>query len=181
MVTFCLLGNLFPIFVGRKMKMGKILPSQIDETKLGTNPFLGGLVVKVLEGKSGYVVDEDGVMVDNVVEMECETFAKVFDKPENRIVMAGLSFRALQVWTWSMYTVLSGKDYIWVNVERLMKECHIKSVKTYRAAMNELCRYGYIAPCVGHKNVYWINPSLGFKGSRVNKFPKNVLRIKRGE
>ena len=180
LVIFCRFGNLFPTFAGRNIEVGKILRTEINEESMGRNPFASSLVVKVMPIRSGYVPDGD-IMVDNVVEMECETFSKMFDKAENRMVMAGLSFRALQVWTWMMYTIASGKDYVWMNVERMMGECGMKSVKTYKAAITELCRYGYVAPCAGHKNVYWINPAIGFKGSRVNKFPKNVVRAKREE
>lgn len=156
-------------------KVGKILRPEISEEKMGRNPFLASLEVRVRAIKSGYVSDGE-MMVDNFVDMEMDTYFKMFDKAEQRVIMAGLSFRALQVWTWSMYTITSGKDYLWVNVARVMEECGMKSIKTYKAAIAELCRYGYFAPCVGHKNVYWINPAVAFKGSRVKAFPRNIVK-----
>lgn len=156
-------------------KVGKILRPEISEERMGRNPFLASLEVRVRPVKSGYVPDED-IMVDNYVDLEVDTYFKMFDKAEQRVIMAALSFRALQVWTWSMYTIASGKDYLWVNVARVMEECGMKSIKTYKAAIAELCRYGYFAPCVGHKNVYWINPAVAFKGSRAKAFPENVVR-----
>ncbi len=161
--------------------MGKILRPEIDEKCMGVNPFVSSLVVRAYSVRSGYVPEALGeglgvMMVDNMVDMDAETFAKMFDKAENRIVMTGLSFRALQVWTWSMFTVEAGKDYVWLNVARLMEECRIKSVKTFRAAVTELMRYGYVAPVGGMRNVFWINPAMGFKGSRVKRFPKNVVK-----
>lgn len=180
MEIFCLLGNILPLFVLCNSGMGKILRPEIDEKCMGVNPFASSLVVRTYGVRSGYIPEDVGeghvVMMDNVVDMDAETFAKMFDKAENRIVMTGLSFRALQVWTWSMFTVESGKDYVWLNVARLMVECRIKSVKTFRAAVTELMRYGYVAPVGGLKNVYWINPAMGFKGSRVKRFPKNVVK-----
>jgi hypothetical protein len=158
------------------MGRGKKLPVVVRD-QMGVNPFIASLEVRVRSVRSGYV-PEEGMMVDNLVEMEVESYFKVFDNATQRVVMVGLSFRALQVWTWVMYTIESGVDYIRMNVDRSMQECRIKSLKTYRAAISELCRYGYIAPCVGHKNVYWINPSIGFKGSRVKAFPSCV--VKRG-
>ena len=163
--------------------MGKILRPEIDEGSMGVNPFASSLVIRAYSVRSGYVPEDLGdgqtIMVDNMVDMDAETFAKMFDKAENRLVMTGLSFRALQVWTWSMFTVEAGKDYVWLNVSRLMVECRIKSVKTFRAAMTELMRYGYVAPVGGLKNVYWINPAMGFKGSRVKRFPGNVVKSER--
>lgn len=165
-------------------EMGKIFRPEINEETMGINPFVSSLVIKAFPVRSGYVPDGEGeemVMVDNMVEMDAESFAKMFDKAENRLVMTGLSFRALQVWTWSMFTVEAGKDYVWINVSRLMEECRIKAAKTVRAAFTELCRYGYVAPVAGLKNVYWLNPAMGFKGSRVKKYPNNVVRKWQGE
>ncbi len=165
---------------GLMAKTGKILRPEIDEKTMGINPFVSSLVVKVFASRSGYVPDEEdgGMLVDNWVQLEVDTFAKMFDGADNRLVMAGLSFRALQVWNWVLFTLEPGKDYVWINQDRLMNECRVKSVKTFRAAVMELIRYGHLAVCAGLKNVYWINPSIGFKGSRVKKFPANV--VKRG-
>ena len=175
-----LFGKIFPFFVVTFTGMGKIFRPAINEETMGVNPFASSLVIRAYSVRSGYVPEEgeDGqvLMMDNVVDMDAESFAKMFDKAENRLVMTGLSFRALQVWTWSMFTVEAGKDYVWVNVPRLMEECRIKAAKTFRAAVTELMRYGYVAPVAGYKNVYWLNPAMGFKGSRVKKFPGNVVR-----
>lgn len=160
---------------GKQKKVGKILRPEISEEKMGCNPFLASLEVRVRPIRSGYVPDGE-MMVDNYVDLEVDTYFKMFDKAEQRVVMAGLSFRALQVWTWAMYTIESGKDYLWVNVVRVMDECGMKSIKTYKAAIAELCRYGYFAPCVGHKNVFWINPAVAFKGNRAKAFPENVVK-----
>jgi hypothetical protein len=165
---------------GKQKRVGKILRPDISEEKMGRNPFIASLEIRVRPIRSGYVPDGE-MLVDNFVDMEVDTYAKVFDNSEQRIIMAGLSFRALQVWTWAMYTIESGKDYLWVNVVRVMEECGMKSIKTYKSAIAELCRYGYIAPCVGHKNVFWINPAVAFKGNRAKKFPENVVRKAIGE
>jgi len=165
---------------GKQKRVGKILRPVISEEKMGRNPFIASLEIRVRPIRSGYVPDGE-MLVDNFVDMEVDTYAKVFDNSEQRIIMAGLSFRALQVWTWAMYTIESGKDYLWVNVVRVMEECGMKSIKTYKSAIAELCRYGYIAPCVGHKNVFWINPAVAFKGNRAKKFPENVVRKAIGE
>lgn len=174
-------GKILPTFGLIMEREGKkfprrILRPSIDEGAMGINPFAASLEIRVRPIRSGYVADEDMMMVENFVDMEVESYAKVFDNSEQRLIMSGLSFRALQIWTWAVYTIESGKDYLWMNVQRVMEECGMKSIKTYKAAIEELCRYGYIAPCVGHKNVYWINPAIAFKGNRAKKFPQNVVR-----
>jgi hypothetical protein len=160
---------------GKQKKGGKILRPEISEERMGRNPFLASLEVRVRPIRSGYVPDGE-MLVDNYIDLEVDTYFKMFDKAEQRLITAGLSFRALQVWTWAMYTIESGKDYLWVNVVRVMEECGMKSIKTYKAAIAELCRYGYFAPCVGHKNVFWINPAVAFKGNRAKAFPENVVK-----
>ena len=107
-----------------------------------------------------------------------ECYARLYCTESIRLQMAALPFRALQLWTWIMYEITEGDDFVRIDVERMMSECGIISKRTLKVAVDELRRAGYIAPCVGHKNVYWINPSIGFKGSRVKAFPSCV--VKRG-
>lgn len=174
----------------KQKKTGKKFRPDISEEKMGVNPFVGNLKIRVRSIPSGYAplpakfgLDEYGrrymlpvEMVDNMVDLDVDTHFKVFDKAEQRIAVAGLSFRALQLWIWSLYTVESGKDYLWVNVERAMEECGIKCIKTYKTAITELCVSGYISPCVSYKNVYWLNPAVAFKGNRVKTFPQCVVK-----
>ena len=73
-----------------------------------------------------------------------------------------------------LYELEYGCDYIEINVKRYMKENNISSINTYKDAVKQLSRYLIIYPSV-IKGVYWINPKLFFAGSRVNKYPKNVV------
>lgn len=144
---------------------------------LGVNPFVASLEVRVRAIKSGYVPEEE-LMVDHFVDLEVDTYVKLFDKAQLRLIMGGLSTRCLQLWIWMLYEVETGDDYVSVNVSRFMKECSVKCLKTYRAAVAELCRYGYISHVGGHKNVFWINPALAFKGSRIKAFPQCIVKKK---
>lgn len=162
----------------KKKKQKNLRPDMVEDN-MGVNPFTASLKVNLRTVKGVYY--DDGIMAESIVQLEVNTYAKVFDSAEHRIAIMNLSYRALQTWTWIMYSIDSGKDYIWMNVPRVMQECSIKSIKTYKAAIEELCRYGHIAPCVGLKNVYWINPSIAFKGSRARKYPDNVVRKKINE
>lgn len=194
-----LIRKIFPYFCrdmkSERKKVSKKLRPDILEEKMGVNPFIGKLQIKVRSIASGYVpapqkfgLDSENrrymlpvEMEDNIVDLEADTYFKVFDKAELRIAVAGLSFRALQIWTWSIYTIESGKDYLWVNVERAMFECGIKCLKTYKTAITELCVSGYLSPCLTYKNVYWINPAVAFKGSRTKAFPGCVVKREKAE
>jgi hypothetical protein len=55
-----------------------------------------------------------------------------------------------------------------------MTKCNIKDKRTYNDAVKELIRYNFIAS-TGFDNVFWINPNLIFSGSRINKYPDNVV------
>lgn len=142
---------------------------------LGVNPFVASLKIRVRAVRSGYVPDDD-IMVDQYVDMEMDTYVKLFDKAQLRLIMGGLSTRCLQLWIWMLYEVETGDDYVVVNVKRFMNECSVKCLKTYRAAIAELCRYGYISHVGGHKNTFWLNPECAFKGSRIKAFPQCVVK-----
>jgi hypothetical protein len=105
-----------------------------------------------------------------------ESHVRIYCSAPLRLRMVKLSFRALQLWSWSLYEIKREDDFLYIDVKRMMEECFIKSYKTFKKAVDELRREGYIAPCVGHKNVYWINPAIAFKGNRAKKFPENVVR-----
>ncbi len=107
---------------------------------------------------------------------ESETHFRMYCSSKNRLQMAKLSFRGLQLWIWMMYEIGYENDFVRINVERMMQECKIKTRKTYKAAVDELRKVGWITPCVGHKNVYWINPAIAFKGSRGRAFPENTVK-----
>jgi hypothetical protein len=105
-----------------------------------------------------------------------ESYVKIYWSAPLRLRMVGLSFRALQLWNWILYEIKRSDDFLHIDAKRMMEECFIKSPKTFKKAVDELRKEGYIAPCVGHKNVYWINPAIAFKGNRAKAFPKNVVR-----
>ena len=59
-----------------------------------------------------------------------------------------------------------------------MKTTNTKTLNTVRAGINELWKKNFIAPTAGRpKDVFWINPTLFFSGSRIEKY-KDKLEIK---
>ena len=76
-----------------------------------------------------------------------------------------------------MYSVKPGEDAVRVNVKMYKRECGIKDDKTYRQAYIGLAAAGWIAICTKVKNVFFLNPAMGFKGSRIRKYPDRVEYI----
>ena len=73
-----------------------------------------------------------------------------------------------------VHSINSNEDYIKINYKLYMSKNNIKDKRTYSNAVNELIRYNFIA-ATGFDNVYWINPNIIFSGSRINKYPDNVV------
>lgn len=76
----------------------------------------------------------------------------------SRLQMAKLPYRSLQLWIWMLLQREKNEDFVFVDKKQFMKECGIKTAKTYKAAVDELRIFGYIAPCVCQKSVFWLNP-----------------------
>jgi hypothetical protein len=144
---------------------------------LGINPLAGGdfeVLVRRLEMKGEYKVGDDGVLLPVEVDMESESYFKVYCDREKRLLCGGLSNGAMRLYMYIMFSIEYGEDYIDINWRRYMEENGLKSVNTYKSSIGELCRYLFVYPSLVD-GVYWINPRLFFKGSRVNKYPKNVV------
>lgn len=125
----------------------------IDKDKLGLNPFLISL---------------------NVEEDEAtEPFCKVFTDDKLRARMGKLTPRAKDLLMWIIYETEVSCEWIWINKKRYMAEVGVSSVNTYKGALVELIKSGYILSSVV-KDTFWINPALFFNGSRVAAFPNNV-------
>jgi hypothetical protein len=149
---------------------------EITEEKLGFNPFVAALKIPVHTAISkGLYHAEDGILEPQEIEYDSTPSAKIYISSERRKITAGLSYRPLQLWHWVLQTIEAGHDYIWINRARAMDECRMKSVRTFADAIKELCRYGFLSPCVNIKGVYFINPEMGFRGSRVKKYPENLV------
>lgn len=147
----------------------------INVEELGTNPFSFNLQipVKQLEFKNQYAKDADGVLVNLVAEVELTPFCKFYSTPEHRKLRNSFSLRAKEMYLWLLDEIDYGKDFIWINKDRYMKEMDISSVNTYKDALNELIRYGHLTESIT-KGVYWINPEFFFKGNRVTKYSKKI-------
>ena len=153
----------------------RVTRPKVDRSRLGANPFESSLVVPssrvVMKGQ--YRMD-GGDLLENEVVMDRAQKVSVFISANLRVAAMNLNPSTLKLLVWVMYETEYGLDYVWVNVPRFLKESGI-SKATYKAAVESLCRYGYMYPVVGHPEVYWINPSVMFNGSRVSSFPRRVV------
>jgi len=154
--------------------MGNKKKPDLSESSIGLNPFSIGLVVRMRKSVLE-TINEKGVA--EKIDFEYDPYFKVYADPAFRLAKSALKPRESQVWDWMMYTVDSGMDAVWVDVERCKKECGIKDDKTYRQAIVGLAAAGWIAICPKVKNVFFINPSYGFKGSRAKKYPENIQYV----
>lgn len=157
--------------------MNKTKKPEIDREKLGNNIFLTNLKIPVnkltLHGQ--YKADKDGDILPVEIELERDMSVRVYIDSARRKQMVALSARGKDLLLWLVYELEGGKDYIWINKDRYMNECGVKSYNTYKEAVNELVRNSFIQATTVSR-VYWINPHLFFNGSRINAFPDNVVR-----
>lgn len=148
-----------------------------DKLNVGINPFIQGLSIAVTKRKNE-VFDKDGKfsIVDN--DIEATAYTKVFMVEAAKYQVDILPIRSKELYLHLMHSIRAGTDYIWIDKAAYMKSMGIKSINTYKTAVNGLCECLYIAPHYNQakfKDTYWINPHFFFKGSRINKYPENLL------
>lgn len=144
--------------------------------KLGTNPFTQGLEVRanVLIFNKQYKEESDGTMLNATATVDSAAFTKVYVSKENRLILNKVSPRGKEMILWIIQSLTAGEDSIRIGRKRYMEENEIKSINTYKEAINELVRYGFIVNTI-NKDTYWINPVFMFRGDRLKKYPDNKI------
>lgn len=156
--------------------MNKYKKPEFTVEKLGKNPFLINLVIPVRkEVVPNKWMKDDGIIVPLEIEMEIDEYCKIYIDAKRRKDINKLSARAKDLFVWILYTIETNKDHLWLNKKRYMDECNVKSINTYKDALNEMIAGGMLSKTIV-TDVMWINPDYFFKGSRVNEFPKNIKR-----
>jgi len=150
------------------------------EADLGDNPLANYLVVPVNEVFKGKIKVQ-GEEVDNNILYDATPHTKLFiGRPNKESVLPrqlinALSDKAQRLFLWLIYELDPGKDYLWINQTRYMEEQGIKSINTYKDAVKELVKFKIIGLSVV-KSVYWINPVIFFRGSRIDKYPDKIYK-----
>ena len=167
-----------------------IIKNKKDITKeiIGISPFYQSLEIKVKTHSSkrrqvdvsSISLDEDVISYGNVisieetVEIENETYTKTYNSQLLRIHILNLSSRARDLCLWITYSLKPGKDYLYFNKARVLKELNI-SKNTYSAAIKDLIKDSVISQSPV-KDVYWVNPLFFFNGSRAKLYPEKILK-----
>lgn len=156
-------------------EMKKLEP--IDPEKMVRNPFTIPLKIEVtrITDTKKYIPDTDGIMHPVEFLMERQQSTKLFYFAGAKEEVFNLSVSAKSMLLYVLYSLESGKDYIRMNQANYMSKNSVKSINTYKDALKELCRYCFLSQSVDYKDVYWINPLRFFSGSRIDKYPDNVI------
>lgn len=156
---------------------------QFDEQELSANPFSFSMKLPVTEVISNlnYTKDpEDGVIYNKSFFIESTQSIKIYYCEECKDIVYNLTSAAQRMYLYILYNLKQGKDYIQLNQEHYMKKNDITSVNTFKKAILELIRYGFITN-THYKSIYYINPNMFFSGNRLKKFPKNMEVVKTWE
>lgn len=140
---------------------------------MGINPFESGLQIYVNK-KFKKVTNKYDEPDEHEFDYESTPYTKVFDVPGDKKNVMELPIRCQQLYLYLIHSLIPAQDYLWIDKVAYMKKTGIKSLNTYKQAVNDLCGAGYICKHTRLANVFWINPYYFFKGSRINKYPKNV-------
>jgi hypothetical protein len=148
---------------------------KIDESKLINNPFANPKF-RIHTRPSGAIQYEKygDMLLPKEVNLEKEANTKVYHLTNIRDLLFIMDSQGRDLFIWLIYTVTVGKDWVWINKELYMDKAKIKSYTTYRKAVDEIITYGIVTPTM-YTDTYWINPAVFFCGSRVNKYPNNVV------
>lgn len=143
--------------------------------KLNVNPFSVSFEIPInRQNKKGeYFLDGDIINIKEI-EYEVINYTRIYTNHDFKDIVNKLSGISCKVYMWIIYSIYKQEDVIYIERARIMKELNIKSINTLKKAYDELCRYGFITPSI-EKDIWWINPMFFFKGSRIVKYPKNVV------
>jgi hypothetical protein len=172
------------VILGRK----RLTPEDFDGSLLKKNPFTENFSFPVFEKKStqqlfegheGEMMTQTEYEVKKSMLIEVQRYAKVFDNKISRERLEKTSDRARTLWLYIVYGIRSGEDFIIVNQKNLLERWGL-AYHSYRRAVSDLVDAGVIQ-YTNYSNVYWINPAVFFKGSRIRKYPDCVVMVEKKE
>ena len=138
---------------------------KVDISDLGINPFTFQLVVEVTD-----IVD-----MGKSTLVERNEYCKVFRSGYAKDMVMLLPPVACKLFLYIAQYILPGQDVIKINPEAFMSYAEVKSNKTYYNAIIDLQKACVLAPVAARRSTFWINPSILFCGSRIAKYPDNVV------
>lgn len=141
---------------------------------MGINPFIGNLSIYVTRRKQG-VINKFGDEDIKEYDLEVMPYTKVFDIAGDVKQICELPIRSQQMYLYLIHSLKSAQDYVCIDRVKYMKQMKIGSVNTFKVAIRGLSSGSYIYPHYKIRDVYWINPHYFFRGSRINKYPDNLV------
>lgn len=142
--------------------------------KVGINPFTEGLEIAITK-KSVRVMNKFDKPDTRDYDLEATPYTKVFEVAQHKKQVIDLPIRCKELYLWLIHSIGKAQDIIWIDKTDYMRKMGIKSLNTYKDAVRGLYENLYIYPHPTIRDTYWINPHFFFKGSRVNKYPNNVI------
>ena len=145
-------------------------PLELTDEFMGINPLMANKTIPVRRIRE-LKEDNENVVNSSYALLETTAYTKLFEGINYKQNMGKLSTRAKELLLYFLYYIPAGKDYMWIDRVAYMDVNDIKSNNTYLSAVKELCADPiYIYPHVDLKDVFWINPLIFYKGSRINKY-----------
>lgn len=148
-----------------------------------TNPLAKDLIVEAgrevtdistyMKDKKRY--DKEGKIP--LTRLEKADKISVYTNPIVRNILNKLSGSATKIFVWIQQSILYGEDSIQLSSKRFVREMGM-SPKTIVKAKKELIDNLIIAEMIDSSKVYWINPNILFKGSRIKKYPDKVIKYR---
>lgn len=122
---------------------------------------------------------EDMVELDGKMMLEAQDYARVFMSLENKKLLSNLSPRGTHLLFWLMAKVVKGHDLILIDRHQYMKDSGISRQETYMNAVADLVMAKILNKAPRFTDMYFINPHVFFKGSRLMKYrsglkPENI-------
>jgi len=166
----------FAVEMENNQEMRKI--PQIDESQLGTNPYLYELQIPVTEivKDIDYEKTEEGVLINKVLYAERTQKVTLYMHESSKSNVAGLSDKAQRLYLHILYSLTNKQDWFYLNKQDYMNKNKVKSQTTVNAAIGELHRYAFVQP-TPVKGYYWVNPHRFFPGNRLEKYPDNKVVV----
>lgn len=153
---------------------------EINESKIGINPFVEDLVIVTVGGKSKeYTLDkvEGGMMLNQLYYgKEKHDYTKLYTTTDIRLLLGSLKPSSSHVLLWIQQTIDYTKDYVFIDRDRASKELNL-SLNTLKISIESLVDNNIIYP-TRIQSVYFINPNYFFKGDRIKKYPHKVVQYK---
>lgn len=146
---------------------------------VGKNPFanVNRLVIEATEITDGKrLSDHDGIYLPVTNKVEYRTHLHVFTRTKDyKATIDRLSSAGKGLYLYIQSRLEPSLDYITINKEYYMLSNNVGSINTVRKAINNLIDNDIIIKMGTYSDTFWINPVFLFCGSRINKFPNNVI------